>query len=196
MTRMQIGIYIYDGAEVLDFSGPYEVFSTASRIGPMDLQPRLLASGPGVVTARGGLRVLPDEVIGVTSALDVLIVAGGEHERALSCSDTLLALRAAAEPAQIVASVCTGVFLLAGAGLLDGRRVTTHWEDQSALAARFDTLTVERHRRWVRDGRYVSSGGISAGIDMSLYLLAELAGRELAERTAEQMEYRWIDDPG
>ena len=81
MTRMQIGIYIYDGAEVLDFSGPYEVFSTASRIGPMDLQPRLLASGPGVVTARGGLRVLPDEVIGATRALDVLIVAGGEHER-------------------------------------------------------------------------------------------------------------------
>lgn len=190
---VQVGIYIYDEAEVLDFSGPYEVFTTACRVGGVNLDPRLLAARPDVITARGGFRVLPDEVMGAHAPLDVLIVAGGEHEPQLSSPDALSALRAAAEPARIVASVCTGAFLLAGAGLLDGRRVTTHWEDQSALAARFPELTVERDRRWVRDGRYVSSGGISAGIDMSLYLVSELADRALARRTALQMEYRWLE---
>ncbi|MBS63055.1 DJ-1/PfpI family protein [Salinisphaera sp.] len=190
---MEIGIYIYEGAEVLDFSGPYEVFTTATRLGDAHLQPRLVAATSNVVNARGGFRVVPDDVLGSHAPLDVLIVAGGEHESQLQRPETLAALHAAAKPARVVASVCTGAFLLAATGLLDGRSVTTHWEDQAMLADRFPALTVQPDQRWVQDGRYVTSGGISAGIDMSLYLVAKLADPALARRTARQMEYRWLD---
>ena len=190
---MEIGIYIYEGAEVLDFSGPYEVFTTATRLGDAHLQPRLVAATSNVVNARGGFRVVPDDVLGSHAPLDVLIVAGGEHEPQLQRLETLAALHAAAKPARVVASVCTGAFLLAATGLLDGRSVTTHWEDQAMLADRFPALTVQPDQRWVQDGRYVTSGGISAGIDMSLYLVAKLADPALARRTARQMEYRWLD---
>jgi transcriptional regulator GlxA family with amidase domain len=90
-----------------------------------------------------------------------------------------------------VASVCTGAFLLAQAGLLDGQEVTTHWDDLADLRAAYPQLSVRGERRWIDNGRTLTSGGISAGIDMSLHLVERLAGRELALRTARQMEYDW-----
>jgi len=87
--------------------------------------------------------------------------------------------------------VCTGAFLLAQAGLLDGQEATTHWEDIDELRAAFPRLRVRAERRWIDNGRTVTSGGISAGMDMSLHLVARLAGHELAARTALQMEYDW-----
>lgn len=96
-----------------------------------------------------------------------------------------------AESAELVASVCTGCFLLAEAGLLNGLPATTHWEDIPDLKAAHPQLTVVENQRWVHAGKYVTSGGISAGIDMSLFLVSKLASPELAERTTKQMEYRW-----
>jgi transcriptional regulator GlxA family with amidase domain len=95
----------------------------------------------------------------------------------------------------LVASICTGAFLLAKAGVLDGKAVTTHWEDIDDLKAMFPGLDVRTGQRWVDEGTVVTSAGISAGIDMSLHLVERLAGRALAERTARQMEFDWTENP-
>jgi transcriptional regulator GlxA family with amidase domain len=105
---------------------------------------------------------------------------------------TLRWIAECAAGAQLVASVCTGVFLLAKSGVVTQEAVTTHWEDIADLREQFPSLDVREGERWIDSGRVVSSAGISAGIDMSLYLVERLAGRALAERTARQMDYAWI----
>lgn len=125
--------------------------------------------------------------------LDLIVVAGGVTTGA-EADQTLLAwLRDRAPHTPHLASICTGAFILAEAGVLTDHRVTTHWEDQAELARRFPALTVLPDRRWVDAGPLHTSGGISAGIDLSLHLVEVLAGRQLAERTARQMEYRFVD---
>ena len=103
-------------------------------------------------------------------------------------------IRESAPTARITASVCTGAFFLAKAGLLKGREVTTHWEDADELQAAYPDLKVRKDRRWVDSGQIVTSGGISAGIDMSLHLIERLVGLDLAQRTARQMDYEWRRD--
>lgn len=122
---------------------------------------------------------------------ELLVVPGGEVSAELEKATVADWIRAQAKCAALVASVCTGAFLLAEAGLLDGLRVTTHWEDSADLEARYPGLKVVTDRRFVDAGRIVTSAGISAGLDMSLYLVARLAGRSLAEDTARQMDYDW-----
>lgn len=194
---MSIGIYIYDQAEVLDFSGPFEVFATAARLGgdANRLTPWLIGEHDGVISARGGYRVLPDYNIDEHPPLGVLVVAGGVHNAELDKTKVIDWIARQAQHCRIVASVCTGAFLLARSGLLDGRRATTHWEDSADLRAGFPALTVVEGVRWVDEGDRVTSGGISAGIDMSLHLVERLASRELAERTARQMEFNWTENP-
>ena len=189
--KMNIGILIYDGAEVLDFAGPFEVFSTAKRLCEYDWQVNLIASEPRPIEARGGFVVVPHMGINQVSTLDVLVVVGGVHTQALQDVPLLAWLKDMASKVPQVVSVCTGVFLLAQTGCLDGRRVTTHWEDMADLQHQYPMLTVLAGKRWMVDGNYITSGGISAGIDMSLFLVSQWGGLALAERTAKQMEYRW-----
>ncbi|WP_231867692.1 DJ-1/PfpI family protein [Snodgrassella sp. CFCC 13594] len=189
--KMNIGILIYDGAEVLDFAGPFEVFSTAKCLCEYDWQVNLIASEPRPIEARGGFVVVPHMGINQVSALDVLVVVGGVHTQALQDALLLAWLKDMASKVPQVVSVCTGVFLLAQTGCLDGSRVTTHWEDMADLQHQYPMLTVLAGKRWVADGNYITSGGISAGIDMSLFLVSQWGGLALAERTAKQMEYRW-----
>lgn len=195
---MSIGIYIYHQAEVLDFSGPFEVFATAARLGgeASRLTPWLIGETDEIVTARGGYRVLPDYGIDDHPPLGVLIVAGGVHTAELKKTDVLTWIGREAGQCRITASVCTGAFLLAGAGALDGRRVTTHWEDIADLRTSFPALDVVEGVRWVDEGDRVTSAGISAGIDMSLHLVERLSSRDLAERTARQMAFNWTSNPG
>ena len=190
---MNIGILIYQDAEVLDFSGPFEVFTTASRLSsPAGLfTPYLIAEHPQPVRARGGFTVYPHHTILDHPPLDVLIVAGGVHHQVMRNTAVTDWLARTAPAAQLVASVCTGAFVLAEAGLLDGHAATTHWEDIPALRAGYPQIEVIAHQRWVDQGNIITSGGISAGIDMSLHLVARLASRALAERTARQMEFDW-----
>jgi transcriptional regulator GlxA family with amidase domain len=124
-------------------------------------------------------------------AFDVLLVPGGEVSAELERTQVSAWIADVARRATLTASVCTGAFLLAKAGLLDGRRVTTHWEDAADLQRSFPELTVEKDVPWVDEGELVTSAGISAGLDMSLHLVARLASSELAERTARQMDYLW-----
>ena len=188
---MNIGIYIYDHAEVLDFSGPFEVFSTASRLAKNAWSVFLISETGSLVTARGNYQIQSHYPISDHPDLDVLIVVGGIHTEEMKKENVISWLAKVSQTSEIVASVCTGCFLLAEAGLLNCLSVTTHWEDIPTLKSAYPQLSVLENQRWVRQGKYVTSGGISAGIDMSLFLVSELASEELAKKTAKQMEYRW-----
>ncbi|MDP1540193.1 MAG: DJ-1/PfpI family protein [Moraxellaceae bacterium] len=190
---LNVGIYIYQGAEVLDFSGPYEVFSTANRLAkPQHLFNVFLVSEQNQpVIARAGYSVNPHYSFADHPKIDVLIVVGGVHTAELKKPNVIGWITQTAANAKLVASVCTGAFLLAEAGLLANLRVTTHWEDIADLRRDYPDLTVIDSQRWVDEGKFVTSGGISAGIDMSLHLVARLFGLALAEKTARQMEYEW-----
>jgi transcriptional regulator GlxA family with amidase domain len=194
---LRVGIYVYDEVEILDFAGPYEVFSTASRValrrdpgGEAPFTVALLAREARLVTARAGLAVRPHFTLDDHPPLDVLVVPGGVH------GPELIAWIARQHAAtRLTASVCTGAFLLAAAGLLDGLDVTTHWEDAADLARAFPAVRVREGARWIEHERIVTSAGISAGLDMSLRLVARLAGEQLAHATARQMDYAWRSDP-
>ncbi len=188
---MNIGIYIYDNAEVLDFSGPFEVFSVAKRLAKNDWNVFLVSETGHLVAARGNFLIQPHYAISTHPEIDVLVVVGGIHTEEVKKENVINWVSRTSEPAKKVASVCTGCFLLAEAGLLNGLSVTTHWEDIPDLKSQYPHLKVLENQRWVHEGKYVTSGGISAGIDMSLFLVSELASEKLAKKTAKQMEYRW-----
>ena len=190
---MNIAIYVYEDAEVLDFSGPFEVFSTASRIShDQPFEVFLVAETADVVKARGAFKVLPDYGFETHPAVDVLIVVGGDHSREINKPQVISWIATQAQHAKLVASVCTGAFLLAKAGVIITQQVTTHWQDVDELQQSFEQLDVLTGVRWVEQGNIVTSGGISAGIDMSLHLVARLHSQQLAERTARQMEFLWL----
>jgi transcriptional regulator GlxA family with amidase domain len=192
---MNIAIYIYDDAEVLDFSGPFEVFSTAKRIARNNWNIFLVAETDSLVKARGNFLVSPHYTIENHPDIDVLVVVGGIHTQEVKKAHVIAWISKVAVSAQRVVSVCTGAFLLAEAGLLKGLSATTHWEDIPDLMSAYPELRVLDNQRWVSEGKFVTSGGISAGIDMSLYLVAQLSPGELAQRTARQMEYDWRSCP-
>jgi transcriptional regulator GlxA family with amidase domain len=190
---MNIGIYIYNQAEVLDFSGPFEVFSTAKRLGAEDLNLFLISETAEPVIARGGFKVLPDYSLNNHPKIDLLMVVGGVHTDEMNKPNVLDWISSVSESASQVVSVCTGVFLLAKAGLLEGLKVTTHWEDISDLAQQFPSLNVISDKRWVASGKFTTSGGISAGIDMSLHFVSVHNGLQFAKKVARQMEYSWLE---
>jgi transcriptional regulator GlxA family with amidase domain len=193
-----VGIYMFDGVEVLDFAGPFEVFSTAARLGtrrrpdqPPLFAPTLIADRARTVQARAGLPIACGASIADHPPLDVLIVPGGVVDAELARAEVVAWIARTAPAARVTASVCTGAFLLAQAGLLDGRRATTHWEDVDDLRRRFPRVTVETGVAWIDEDRIVTSAGISAGIDMSLHLVSRLTDEPLARATARQMDYHW-----
>jgi transcriptional regulator GlxA family with amidase domain len=193
-----IAIYLFDDVEALDFAGPYEVFTAAGRVlrrrDPAAGEPFAVfsvARHAGLARARAGLEIRPDHTIADHPPIDVLVVPGGVVTRELERPEVVRWIANQHAKAQLTASVCTGAFLLAKAGILDGIAATTHWEDIADLRAMFPNVTVVEGRRWVDQGRVVTSGGISAGIDMSLHLVERLAGRDLALATARQMEFDW-----
>jgi len=196
MTR-KIGILLYPDVEVLDFAGPYEVFTCATRVArlqnpqaPAPFEVCTIAATPGPIRARAGLSVLPDHTLDGHAPLDVLLVPGGVVDKELSHAALIDWIRHTARKAELTASVCTGSLMLAQAGLLDGRPATTHWDD-IALLQGYPGVQVHPEKRWTDDGDIVTSGGISAGIDMSLYLVQRFAGPALAQATAHRMEYAW-----
>ena len=201
MTR-NVGIYIFDEVEVLDLGGPFEVFSAASRM-KSRLQPGAakpfevftIARTASVIRARGGLMVQPAFDITNHPAPDLLIIPGGVVTAELERADIIAWIGRTASTATITASVCTGAFLLAKAGLLRGKTITTHWEDIDDFRAMFPAIRVQGDKRWVDAGPVVTSAGISAGLDMSLHLVARLEGEALAVRTARQMDYDWQRAP-
>jgi transcriptional regulator GlxA family with amidase domain len=195
------GIYLYNNVEVLDFSGPFEVFSTASRIftrNQPDAEPLFnvftIAETTQPKIARGGLKICPEYSIAEHPKIDLLIIPGGVVTKELANNQTISWIIQCSGRAQLTASVCTGAFLLAKAGLLQNRKATTHFEDIPDLEKMFPDIDVQHNTAWVDEKDVVTSAGISAGIDMSLYLVSKLADPTLALATARQMEYNWIYD--
>lgn len=192
---LNVGIYVYDQAEVLDFSGPFEVFSTASRIcsSAEPFNVFLVSEKGDVVAARGGYRVNPSYGFHNHPELDVLIVPGGVHSEEMSKVTVLHWIAQQAKQTKVVASVCTGAFLLAEARVLTNENVTTHWQDIPDLRASYPDLTVHEAKTWIDEGKIVTSAGISAGIGMSLHLVSRLCDAGLAEKTARQLEFAWTE---
>ncbi len=193
---MNIAVFVYDDAEVLDFAGPFEVFSTAARLAvrggkPSPFTVYLVAEKEGPVTARGGFRVMPSFNFNTMPEPDVFIVPGGVHEPQLKNREVITQLKKLYDGSEgrIIASVCTGAFLLAEAGLLSGRKAATHHEDAAVLQKNYPGIQVVSGKRWVDEGRIITSAGVSAGIDMILYLTGKLAGDELRELTARSLEW-------
>lgn len=197
VKTLQIGILVFPEVEVLDFAGPFEVFGVASRIAGRVLGVHapfavsLIGASGGALQARHGLKVVPHACFHNAPALDLLVVPGGIVDQPLADPATLAWIRHQDAGTALTASVCTGAFILAKLGLLDGLAITTHWEDIPDLRAAYPELDVREGTPWVDQGRIVTSAGISAGIGMSLHLVGRILGEEMARATARQMEYDW-----
>jgi len=199
---MNVGILIFPDVEVLDFAGPFEAFSVATRVAKRDrnkedtlFQAFFVAETSTIVSARYGFLVKPHYGFDSHPQIDLLLVPGGIVDQPRASVKTMEWIKRNAAPAQLVTSVCTGAFLLAQAGLLDGLKATTHWEDIGDLRREFPKVDVVENQAWVDQGRTLTSAGISAGINMSLYLVARLHDEDLARSTARQMVYHWHHEP-
>ena len=202
-ARHTVGILIFDDVEVLDFAGPFEVFSRTRTVAGADsrrtddsapFQTFTVARTPDAVTAVGGLKVLPHYAWSDAPPIDILVVPGGFGTRALLHDEATLAwIRETAARSRQVTSVCTGALLLAKVGLLQGRRATTHWAGLELLGSIDPTIQVQRDRRVVHDGIFTSAG-VAAGIDMSFAVVEQLCGRAVATETAHYIEYPWGPD--
>jgi transcriptional regulator GlxA family with amidase domain len=200
MEKKRVGILIYEDVEVLDFCGPFEVFSVTRvneetrREEPSPFLPLLVAESAGVVTATGGMQVLPHHALSDCPPLDIVVVPGGWGFRHHMDNAALQQwLRERAAQAETVTAVCTGALLLGSAGLLDGLRATTHWRFLDTMRDSFPAVSVQYEKHFVRDGRVFTSAGISAGIDMSLKVVEHHFGEAIARATARHMEYPYPD---
>ena len=199
--RKRVGILIFPAVEVLDFCGPYEVFSVARldeerrRTESSPFEVLLVAETRDPVVATGGLRVIPDATLETCPPLDILVVPGGWGTRAeMSNQRVLKWIAERAREIETLTSVCTGAMLLGQIGLLDGRRATTHWRSLELMRQSFPSVTVEDKLHVVEDGQVLTSAGISAGIDMALRVVARYCGEAVGRATARHMEYPFPDD--
>jgi transcriptional regulator GlxA family with amidase domain len=198
----QVTLVAFDDMDLLDTGGPYEVLLTASRLlarggshDPMMIELTGVRVGP--VTAYGGMSLNATRALADVTATDVVIVPGAVDVDALIGNVELLAeVTRLAGIASITMSICTGSFALGAAGLLDGRSWTTHHEDVDGLAELIGSTGAHRDCRWVDSGSIITGGGLSSGIAAALHLVERLHGRELAVRTARQIEYVWDPEDG
>jgi transcriptional regulator GlxA family with amidase domain len=198
MDKWNVGILIFDGVEVLDFAGPFEVLSR-TRLVPGTESRRsddgapfhvfTVARSTDLVTATGGLVVQPRHSFEDAPSIDLLVVPGGFGTRPLlQDPETIDWIRRTAGAARKTASVCTGSLLLARAGLLDNRRATTHWGALGLLGTLGKNITVDRESRFVEDG-VMTSAGVASGIDMAFHVVETLFGKDVADETARYIEY-------
>ena len=198
MEKLNVGILIFDGVEVLDFAGPFEVFSRTRLVPGVEARRSeesapfnvfLVAKSTEAIRATADLCVLPRFSFGDTPPIDILVVPGGYGTRALLHDQEILSwIREVAASAKHTTSVCTGALLLAQAGLLQGRKATTHWGVYDLLESLNAGVTVLRDQRVVIDGVFTSAG-VSAGIEMAFAVVEHFYGREVAEETAHYIEY-------
>jgi len=186
-----IGVALFDGAEELDWAGPWEVLAAWSQQWPDDgVRVFTLARENGPVTCAKGLRVLPDETWQTAPPLDVLVYPGGRGTRVQLGDEEVRAwLRGIAESGALVTSVCTGSLVLADAGLLDRRPATTHWGSLELLPTLGKEIEVRPDDRFVDTGDVITAAGVSAGIDMALHLVARLQSPERAREVRRYIQY-------
>ncbi|WP_411345139.1 DJ-1/PfpI family protein [Paenibacillus sp. WLX1005] len=190
----QVGLFLFHEVEVLDFAGPFEVFSIAeTEPGVKGFKVNTVSADGQMITARNGLQVQPEHSFDSLPAIDLLIIPGGygAEELEIRKPDVLQWIKTYASAGVQIASVCTGALLLAEAGLLDGLKATTHWMDLKRLEQDYPAVDVQSDVKFVDQGWIITSGGISAGIHMSLHLVGRYLGTDAANTTAKRMEYDW-----
>lgn len=186
-----IGALIFPGFELLDLFGPLEMFGLLKD----DFDLKLVAETSEPVASNQQVRANPDMTFEDADRFDVLFVPGGMGTRREVSNTALLDwIRTASEPAEYVLSVCTGSLLLAGAGVLEGRRATTNKAAFTKIADQYPKVDWVKQARWVEDGKFITSSGVSAGMDMALGAIALMHDRETAEKVAMWSEYDWHRD--
>ena len=198
MKKINVGILIFDEVEVLDFAGPFEVFSRTRLLKGAEsrrsdenapFNPFTVSIDTKPLTATGGLKIIADYTFNNFPKIDILIVPGGYGTRTLLNNEILLKwIKAVSDKANITASVCTGSLLLAKAGLLEGKRATTHWGAIEALKSISKDIQVITERRVVND-EIITSAGVSSGIDMAFMIVENLYGEEVASDTSKYIEF-------
>lgn len=190
-----VAIVVYDGVEVLDFAGPAEVFAAAAGQGASRGEPAfntyLVSKTRQAIVSQGFIDVLPDYAITDAPPPDIIVLPGGGTDRVLADPEWLAWVKTAAEGAETVLTVCTGAFIAGRLGLLDDQEATTWYAKVPALRAQTPRANVIPGRRFVDNGKVITTAGVSAGIDGALHLVARTLGRYVADRTAEYMEYAW-----
>lgn len=188
---LHIGIFLFNDIELLDFAGPYEVFSVAAeQQEPLAGRVFTISEDGAAVRSVNGLRVMPDYAFGSHPSIDVLVVPGGNGTKAeMNKAQVLQWLKEQHGASQLTMSVCSGTRLLGKLGLLDHLTYTTHHEVMPDMATIAPLATVEKNVRFVDNGKLLTSAGIAAGIELSLHVVARLWGKEVARRTAVYMEY-------
>ena len=188
---MNVGILLFNEVEVLDFAGPFEVFSICSGSDQLKLFNVFTLSEQPEITARNGLQVNSHYTLDTTPHIDLLVIPGGLGAETIEmCNQRLrqwLLQRHA--QTQLTFSICTGAFILAEAGLLNGLKATTHWMDIARLKQDYPQIEVLSDVKYVDEGKIITAAGISSGINASLYIVAKLHGLEIAKQTAKRMEY-------
>jgi transcriptional regulator GlxA family with amidase domain len=189
---MRIAIALFDGAEELDFAGPWEVLAYwARQVAQAEVEVVTVAATLEPIRAAKGMRVIPDHTMHDAGPIDVFVMPGGRGTRALLAADEPLhvALRAMAERGTLMTSVCTGSLVYAAAGLLRNRPATTYWSSFDELLALDPTIEARPDDRFVDDGNVVTAAGVSAGIDMALHLVVRLGGEQEARETKRGIQY-------
>lgn len=191
--KRTVAILIFDDVELLDFAGPFEVFSSVRNLsGDHErlMEVFTVAETAAPVRCRNGLTVLPEYTLAECPQIDLLVIPGGVGVRAaLEHTGVIDWVRGRAEDSELTVSVCTGSFVLAQAGLLAGRSATTHWESIGELRQRFPEVQVVEDQRWIDAGEIITAAGVSAGIDVALHVVRRLYGADAARATALGIEY-------
>ncbi|MCP4159947.1 MAG: DJ-1/PfpI family protein [Deltaproteobacteria bacterium] len=191
MNRKNLAILIFDDMEVMDFAGPFEVFSVTDELSNHELLNVYTVGQKATIRAKNGLKVVPDYSPESCPVPDYLIIPGGSGTRPLLEDDKLLDwIVQVADNCENVLSVCTGSLVLAKAGLLKGLKATTHHEVIGELEEMAPETEIVKDQRFVDNGKILTSAGVAAGIDMSLYMVSRLYGEEMAVKIAKYIEYR------
>lgn len=193
LKQKNVGILLFNEVEVLDFAGPFEVFSitTYTECNEKPFKVHTVAETKELIKARNGLKIQPDYDFCDAPQFDILIIPGGYGAEEIEIHNPKIInwIKNNINNVDIMASVCTGAFLLAEAGLLDGKQATTHWMDIDRLEREYTRVKVQRNIKFTDESPIITSGGISAGINMSFYIIKKLLGKEIANITAKRMEY-------
>ncbi|PEJ08269.1 DJ-1/PfpI family protein [Bacillus wiedmannii] len=191
INKWSVGIFLFNEVEVLDFAGPFEVFSVTEADEEKTFTVYTVSQNGEMITARNGLKVKPDYSIEDLPPIDILIIPGGKGVRENEVQNDIIInwVRQQMKEVKLMTSVCTGALLLAKAGLLEGLKATTHWASIQTFKGDFPNVEVMENVKFVDEGHIITSAGISAGINMSFHIVKNLLGVEIAEETAKSMEY-------
>ncbi|AQQ63473.1 MULTISPECIES: DJ-1/PfpI family protein [Bacillus] len=191
MNKWSVGIFLFNEVEVLDFAGPFEVFSVTEVNEEKPFTVYTVSENGEMITARNGLKVQPDYSIENLPPVDILIIPGGLGAREYEIKNEIVIkwIRQQMKEVKLMTSVCTGALLLAKAGLLEGLKATTHWASIEKFKNEFQNVEVIENVKFVDEGHIITSAGISAGINMAFHIVKNLLGVHVAEDTAKRMEY-------